>query len=237
MPQTLLETCNNVLLRTGYQSETTIVGNNGLNARKILAVAQIEGRTLARLDWKILLKRNIITTASSAEAYALPSDFDHFVDNTHWNLTKKTIMDGPVLTQRWQANKSGVTTLGIYDRFQVRADANSNRFYIDPVPTTADEFTFYYVANSWCRAKGGTRQTQWKADTDCLLLDDLVYELGVEVRWLKANGRPFQMAEIEYEREKYKALARDGGMAPISIWAPMDELPIYANVGETDFGS
>lgn len=237
MPQTLLETCNNVLLRTGYQSETTIVNNNGLNARKILAAAQIEGRTLSRLNWKILLKRNIITTASSAESYSLPTDFDHFIDNTFWNLTKHTMMDGPVTSQRWQSNKSGITTLGIYDRFQVRADANSNRFFIDPVPTTADQFTFYYAVNSWCRAKGGTRQTKWLADTDCLLLDDLVYELGLEFRWLKMNGRPFDAAQFEYEREKHKALARDGGMAALSIFEPSEELPIYANVGETDFGT
>ena len=239
MPATPLEICNNVLLRTGYASVSTLVGNNALNARKILAAMQLEGRTLSRMDWKILLKRNVITTASSADAYALPSDFDRFIDNTMWNSTKHTIMDGPVTTQRWQSNKTGVTTLGIYDRFQVRADANSNRFWIDPVPTTADEFSFYYATNTWCRAKGGTRQSQWKADTDCLLLDDLVYELGVEVRWLKANGRPYESSAIDYEREKQKAFARDGGMADISIWAPRDNdliVPL-ANVGETNFGS
>ena len=237
MPSTLLELANNVLLRTGYQTVSTVVGNNALNARKILAAAQLEGRTLSRMDWKILLKRNVLTTASSAEAYALPTDFDHFVDNTHWNESKHTLMDGPVTTQRWQANKSGVTVLGIYDRFQVRADANSNRFFLDPIPTTAEQFTFFYATNTWCRAKGGTRQNQWKADTDCLLLDDLVYELGLEVRWLKANGRPFDAVQFEYEREKLKAFARDGGMAPLSIFAPAEELQVLANVGETNFGS
>lgn len=237
MPATLLEVCNNVLLRTGYQTVKSVVGNNALNARKILAAAQIEGRTLSRMDWKILLKRNILTTASSAEAYALPTDFDRFIDNTHWNLSRSTVMDGPATTQRWQANKSGVTTVGIYDRFQVRADANSNRLFIDPVPTSSESFTFYYATNTWCRAKGGTRQSQWKADTDCVLLDDLVYELGVEVRWLRSNRRPFEMSQIDYEREKMKAFARDGGLSSLSISAPSEDWRPMANVGENNFGA
>ncbi len=238
MPATPLEIANNILLRTGYQTLSTLVGNNALNARKILGVMQMEGRTLSRLNWKILVKRNVITTASSAEAYALPTDFDHFIDNSFWNIDKSTPLDGPATTQRWQSNKSGIATLGIYDRFQVRADANSNRFYLDPIPTSSEQVTFYYVTNTWCRAKGGTRQTQWKADTDCLLLDDLVYELGAEVRWLKANGRPFEMNAIEYEREKMKAFARDGGMPDLTVWAPRDDdIMTLANVGETNFGT
>lgn len=237
MPSTLLDLANNVLLRTGYQTVQTVVGNNALNARKILAAAQIEGRTLARKDWKILLKRNVITTASSAEAYALPSDFDRFIDNTHWSLDAAIPMDGPVTTQRWQSNKSGITTVGINTRFQVRADANSNRFFLDPVPTTAEQFSFYYATNTWVRSHGGVRQSQWKADNDCLLLDDLVYELGLETRWLRSNGRPYQDVEIEYMREKAKAFARDGGMGDVSISEPTTEFTPYANVGESNFGA
>jgi hypothetical protein len=237
MPSTLLDLCNNVLLRTGYQSLSTIVGNNALNARKILAAAQMEGRTLARMDWKILLKRNVLTTASSAETYSLPTDFDRFIDNTHWALSRHNPMDGPVTTQRWQANKSGTVTIGVFERFQVRADANSNRIFLDPIPTSSEQFTFYYATNTWCRSHGGARQSQWKADNDCLLLDDLVYELGLESRWLRTNGRPFEMVALEYEREKRKAFARDGGLADLSMAPPSDDFVPLANVGETGFGA
>src|SRR3990167_764738 len=121
----LLEIVNDVLIETGYQELGTVVGNGSNTARRILGLANREGRMLAKKNWKILLKRNIFNTASSAENYSLPTDFDRFIDNTHWNLSNASPMDGPVSTQRWQENKSGATLITVNDRFQIRADGNA----------------------------------------------------------------------------------------------------------------
>lgn len=228
---------NNVLNETGYPELSTVVGNTARVAKRILALANREGRSLAKKDWSILLKRQVFTTASSAESYALPSDFDRFIDNTHWNLSDEDLMEGPVSTQRWQANKSGVVTITVNDRFQVRADGNQNRYFIDPVPTSQENISFFYATDTWCRSKGGTRQTRWNADDDVLLLDEFVYELGLKWRWLHAMRRPYAEEYNEYIRERDKAFARDGGMPTLRILGPVEDFKPAANTPETGFGA
>lgn len=234
---TLKEICNDVLAETGYQALTSVIGNSAQTPRQLLGLAQREGKTLAKKDWKILLKRNVLSTASSAEAYKLPDDYDRFIDNTHWNVSEADPMFGPVSTQRWQANKSGVVSITVNDRFQVRADGNANRFFVDPVPTSAENLSFFYAADTWCRSNGGERQAKWKADNDVLLLDDFVYTLGLKWRWLRAKRRAYDEEYREYERERDKAYARDGGMPILSILPPVDDWSPQANVGETNFGT
>lgn len=235
---TLLELCNDVLNETGYGSLTTVVGNGAETPRQLLALAQAEGRMLAEKDWKILLKRNVLTTFSSAESYALPNDFHRFIDNTHWNLAEADPLFGPVSTQRWQANKSGVVSITVNDRFQVRADGNANRFFVDPLPTSAENLSFFYATKRWVAPKGGgDRRDKWEKDNDVLLLDDEVYRLGLKWRWLRAKRRSYDEEYNEYTRIRDKTFAEDGGMPILSILPPVDGWTPQANVGETGFGS
>ena len=232
---TLLEIANDVLTGTGYQAVSTVVGNNQENPRRLLQLMQNEGKALAKYkDWSILLKRNVFTTQSSAASYALPDDFDRFIDNTHW---QDQPLYGPISTQRWQADQSGLQTVTINESFQIAADGNRLRYFVRPIPTSSVEITFWYVTDTWCRANGGKRQNEWKADNDVLLLDDHVYRLGVEWRWLKARERPYAEEFNEYQRERDKAYARDGGMPQVPIADALDEFDGFAaNIGETFFG-
>jgi len=233
---TLKDIVNNVLTESGYQELDTVVGNGSNTARRILGLGQREGRTLAKKNWTILLKRNVLSTASSAESYALPTDFDRFIDNTHWNVSQQRRMAGPISVQHWQANKSGVGTLTVNDRFQIRADGNQNRYFIDPIPTSAESVSFFYISKAWCRANGGERQVKWLADNDVLLLDDFVYELGLKWRWLHSQRRPYQEEYGEYVVERDKAIARDGDLATLSILGPSEDIRPFANIPETGFG-
>lgn len=235
---TLREIVNSVLTETGYPELDTVVGNGSNTARRMLSLANRSGKTLSRKDWTILIKRNVITVVPNAESYVFPSDFDRFVDNTHWNLDEAQRLDGPITTQAWQASHSGmVGAITINDRWQVRADGNQSRFFLDPIPSVQDEISFYYIANTWCRANGGTRQAYWKADNDVLLLDSFIYELDLIWRWLRANRRPYAEEYSECMRETDKAFARDGGMEVLRILGPIEDWVPMANVGEAGFGS
>lgn len=231
-----LDLINDVLSETGYQTLSTLIGNGSNTARRFLAIANRAGQVMARKNWSILLKRNIITSASSAESYVLPSDFDRFIQNTHWNLTNEEPMDGPISVQRWQANKSGVAAITVNDRFQIRADGNQQRYFIDPIPTASEQVSFYYATKNWCRSLAGVRQSEWLADTDVLLLDDLVYGLDLTWRWLKAVRRPYGEEYNEFLRERDMAFARDGDAPTLRILGPVETTPT-ANIPETGFGT
>lgn len=235
---TLIQVASRVFPEIGLPAPSTVVGNTNQDAVRFLALANREGRSLAKHPWRILVKRNVITTASSAEAYALPSDFNYFVDGTFWNDSNDEMMSGPLSDQRWQADISGLLTVTVNDRFQVRADGVNNRLFVRPVPTSAESLTFFYVANSWCRSSGGQRQTAWAADNDVLLVPDYVYELGVKWRMLQSHRRDFQLELAEYQQELAKEKARDGGLSSLRILGPVeDSFPPPGRVPETGFGS
>src|SRR3990167_652886 len=234
---TLLEIVNVVLPEIGLPQVTTVVGNTNQTARLALSLANREGKSLAKKDWRILVKRNVITTASSADSYSLPTDFDRFIHNTEWNSSTQDRMFGPVSDDYWQADLSGLTIVTIEDRWQLRADGNNNRVFIRPVPTSSENLTFFYAANSWCRSQGGQRQSTFTADTDVLLLNDMVFELGLKWRMLQAQKREYQVELAEYTIELKKALARDGGMQTLRILGPVEEPDFTGRTPETGYGS
>lgn len=237
MMATLLELANRTLPEIGLPTLTALRNNSNQTAQRTLALANTEGRSLATHPWRILVKRHIITTASSVDAYGFPNDFNHFVDRTSWNDTSDDIVHGPIGDIQWQADISGITTSTIDQKFQVRADGNLNRFFINPMPTSADDVTFFYVSNGWCRSNGGTRQNEWNADTDVLLLPEFVYCLGLKYRLLRAQRRDYTVEFAEYQRELAKEKARDGGMAVASITMPPDDFTPHASIPDTGYGA
>ena len=233
----LLDNVNNVLRETGFPDVLTVIGNGNQTVRTVLAQAQREGKQMAKKRWSILTKRQTFTTVSSAEAYALPDDFYAFIDDTQWNLTTKRPQTGPVSEEHWQANKSGLVSITINDRFQIRADGNSNRFFIDPVPTASENVSFFYITDTWCQAKGGQRQNTIEADDDVVLLDNEVFELGVKWRLLRAQRREYNDERAEYIVELNKAFASDGGTPTLRIGGVGEGVNRFiANIPDTGFG-
>jgi len=233
---TLKSLINNVLPEIGLPTLATVVGNNSQTARQALALANRTGRSLAKHNWRILIKRNVLTTASSADSYSLPSDFDRFIHNTEWNDTTAFRLFGPIADDDWQRDLSGLISPTVDKRFQLRADGASNRLFVRPVPTSSENLTFFYAANTWCASAGGQRQSSFAADTDTLLLDDFIFELGLKWRMLRAANRIYQDELTEFVTEMKKRQALDGGMKTLSISGPSEFSPA-ANVGETGFGA
>lgn len=235
--ETLKQTINNVLPEIGFPTLTTVVGNSNQTAVQALAIAQRTGKQLARKPWRILIKRNTFTTVSSAESYALPNDFNYFIPNTEWNDSNDELMIGPLSDERWQADLTGLVTVTVNDRFQIRADGNQSRFFVRPVPTASENITFFYASKSWCISSSGNRQTEWKADTDQLLLDQESFELEFKWRLLRAQRREFQDERMEAIRVTKTAYARDGGMKTYRILGPIEDIFPEGRVPETGFGS
>ena len=99
----LLTICQNVADFTGFERETTIIGNTSPTARQLLALAQREGKQLMRAtSWPILLKEHTFSTTSGTQSYALPTDFDRFISDTAFNRTDLDKFTGPLTPQQYQ---------------------------------------------------------------------------------------------------------------------------------------
>src|SRR5690606_9156471 len=157
-----LTLCSNVAREAGYSAPATIVGNNNRIAVRLLAAAQKAGKVLAKKDWTVLQLEHTFSTVASTASYDLPSDFDHFLDETQWNRTTKMEIYR-TRPQVWQAIKSGFIASTIDDRFRIKPDAGVKKFFIDPTPASVETIAFEYVSNGWCKAAGGTLQSAWAA--------------------------------------------------------------------------
>lgn len=151
--------------------------------------------------------------------YPLPADFERPIDNTMWDRTRYWAMRGPQSPQQWQMYKSSIIgKASIERRWRIRNINGVDMFSIDPVPTDNDaSLVFEYVSTGWCRSPTGVYQNSWQSDSDVGVLDEYILQLGTVWRVLKRLGLAYADERDEYERQRSKAAAQDGGAAVLSI--------------------
>lgn len=214
----LLTICQNVAREVAIAVPSTIVGNTAEEAVTLLRFAQREGRQIAEArDWSVLLREHAFTTVAGTAAYDLPTDFRRFLTGTAWDRTEQEPMRGPITGMEWQFRKSGIVTSTIQRRWRVLPVSGVAKFTIDPTPASAASLVFEYVSTSWCQSAGGTAQSAWAADTDTGRIDEDLVELGMIWRVLARLGRAYAEERAEYEIEKMRRWARDGGMAILRL--------------------
>lgn len=227
----------------GFPRPSSVAGNTDQLARQALALVNRQGKELAReRDWKILVREHSFSTANGTSDYALPSDFDHFIDDSGWNRTLTQSLTGPLSGQEWQTIKSGSIGSGAYgQRWRVKrstSGAIANRFVLDPTPSTVETVVFEYVSTSWCSdSLGTTGQAAFAADTDLPLLPEHLLVMGLTWRLLKAKGLEYGDALAEYQSSLQREMARDGGMPKLSLNRRAGSALLGArNVPETGYG-
>lgn len=209
----LLTICQQVAEELSLYVPATIVNNTDDSAVRLLAVAQAEGKALARRhDWSVLQKEHTFSSVAAQAAYSLPSDFRSLIDGTVWNRTQYDSVRGGLSPHEWQQWKSSILGGGTYrDRFRLRPDSGVLKFYLDPTPDAVEDYVFEYLSDSWCKSSGGTAQTAWLADDDTGILDEYLMERGMIWRLQRALGHDYTDQRRDYEREVSRAIARDGG--------------------------
>ena len=214
----LLTICQNVADFTGFERETTIISNSSPTARQLLALCQREGKQLMRTtSWPILLKEHTFQTVSGTQNYALPSDFDRFIDGTAYNRTDLEAFSGPLTPQQFQLDRFGSASAGITQRFRLKPASNVLKFDITPTPTSAETIGFEYVSNNFCQSSSGTGQAVWTADADVGILDETLIEMGVTWRFKQMSGLDYAEDFRQYQLEVRQAVSRSGGSPIISL--------------------
>jgi len=193
----LLTLSQNAADEVGLNKPSSVIGNTDATAVRILRFAIRTCRDLVRRNFPYLVKEYTFSTVNGTEAYATPSDFDHFLPFTHWNRSTDRRMH-PIDASDWQLLKSGLTTTSIDDRFRIRG--NDREILLEPTPTSAETVAFEYVSSHYCESAGGDSRSVWTSDSDVGLVDEELVELGVIWRLLNRVGMPYAEEKAEYER-------------------------------------
>lgn len=216
--------------RLGLARPSSVVGSTDPNAVTLLAMAQEEGKTLARRhEWQMLQSEHTFPTVSGTASYALPSDMDRILKDTVFNRTRRRRMVGDLTPEQWQETQASLVTM-VNPAFRIRG----GEFLISPTPTAAETIAYEYVTNKWCQSASSVAQAEWTADTDTGKLSEDIMTLGVIWRFRQAKGFDYGEQMNTYEMEVSKAIMNDGARVRIDTgnWE-RDRIPHAPQVPET----
>lgn len=221
---TLLTIVQDAADLVGIARPDNVVASSDTSTRQLLALANIEGKGLARrFAWQELERIFSHTTLAAELQGALATimpGYNWAVDRTLWNQTQQDPARGSLTSQEWQYLQA-ITSTGPYSDFRFR-DGN---LYLYPAPAAGDTFAGEYVSKYWCQSSGGSDQEEWAADTDVGVLDEHLMTLGLRYRYLQAKGLPYQEAKMEYEIEVKQAMARNKPSQIKTLNPPDDYYP------------
>lgn len=197
---------------------TTIISSTDLQTRQLLALAQLEGKELARrFDWELLKKEGTFTTlAAEIQVASIPTTFANFgriTNNSMWNRTQSRPVRGPLSDQEWQRRLAAAAQVGVEYSFRIRGDA----ILFNPAPSAGDSIYFEYASKNWCQSSLLVAQSAWASDTDTGILDEEIMRLGIVWRFRKAKGLDYAEEFRSYELALADVFGPDAGNAIIDM--------------------
>lgn len=214
------EVCDEI----GIGRPTTYFGNTDPTARQLVALAQTEGKDLARRTrWENLVREVTHVTLAAEDQGAIATlapGYRSFINRTQWNRSKQWVMNGPDTPQIWQMRKATANT-GTFNNFRLRG----GRLLITPAAPAGETIAFEYNSLYFCEAGSGTDQTAWAADTDLPLLDEFLIKLGLIWRFRRAKGLDYGEAFALYEARVVDAIGQDGAAAILDMGDSMSYAP------------
>jgi hypothetical protein len=240
---TLLSIASDAADEIGIPRPSSIIGSTDQTARRLLALSNREGRSLAEeADWTVLQRLHTFDTVISQEEYDLPSDYNHLLRDSEWDREEQRPLIGPLTPQQWQSIKSGSLGTGLaFRRYRIVRSASSTArtFRVEPVPTVAGEtLAFEYISDQWCsNAAADTTYDEWNADTDVTLLDEDLMILGLVVRFKRSTGLDFASEADEYARMLTRKKGQDRPSPTLNM-AHSSRLRLISplNLPETGYG-
>jgi len=187
---------------------TTVFTNTGEAQKQLLALCNMTGDVLMKEhDWQVLTTETTFTTVATEEqtSHTLPTDMERIINETLFNRTTTEPVYGPTTARSWQAQKA-FGTASTWSQYRLRG----NSFWFIPAPVAGQTIYYEYVSSKWCQSSGGTAQTAWATDSDTGRIPEHLLILGLAWRWLESKGLGYGSRFDEYEKEKSKAIARDG---------------------------
>lgn len=164
---TIATIVQNCAYEMGLPNPSTVVGSTDNFARQMLAIAHRVGDlAISSYEWPELSKKKTITLTASDTNYALPLDFDRFINRTAWDQTNDWEIVGPISSQEYEWRTEGIGVSGPRRRFLTLGNG-IEQFIIDPSPDSADSLSFRYQTKSWIRPQVWVTGTNFGASAYC----------------------------------------------------------------------
>lgn len=194
----------------GLPRPLAVMSSTETQVRQLLALANVEGKSLAKRGrWTDLIAEATHTTLAQEDQGAIADiapGFNYFINRTQQNRTQQDPLGGPISAETWQTLKASSVS-GPYYSFRVR----QGRLLMYPQPPAGDTVAFEFMSKNWCQSAANVGQESWSADTDTGVLSEDLMMLGIVWRYKQAKGFDYAEDFRTYETQVNDALGRDGG--------------------------
>jgi hypothetical protein len=188
--------------------------------------------------WQVLTRLWSLNTLPATTLYALPDDWDSFIDSSAWNYTSRLPMLGPASDQQWQTLKARNLGSSV---FSVVYRTSAGKFELQSAPATAQQLRIAYTSRAWVQQGGDptTLRDYPVADDDLVLFDPELMAAGLKLAFLTAKGFDTTAATADFKIALEAAINADSD-APMLSLVPGGGpalLDAQFNVPDTGYGS
>ena len=182
-----------------------------------------------------VLEIDFADSGGAASFYA-PDDLGYIHNQTVWNTTEGTRVEGPLTAQDWFTVQNNETVSASTGQMFFRRTGPAIQFLPDPSPVTT-VVTLEYTSSYWVESAVGTAKPAATAPDDLVLLDDHLVSRLLKVRWREAKGMSTEAAAIEFRSSLDDTIGKArGGARILSVTGRSYSAPI-PGVPDTGFGS
>lgn len=232
----LLTICQEVCGRLSLTIPPIVVGSTDPQVVQLYTLTNVAGRQIAQgFNWQALtLEQSFVTTGTTDQPGAIPTDLDRFIANTFNNRTTRRPVLGPVTPQVWQWLIAQPAYSTVYLMYRER----EGDFLVGPptvAPPAGQTIAFEYVSKNWAKTAGGTPLPKFLADDDETYLDDSLLTDSCVWQFLRAKGMSYAEEMATFERNLDEAKGRDGGSSRLHLSPSVIDLN-RLNLPDGNFG-
>lgn len=215
-----------------------VVSGNGIQVNSRVASFEVTmpGDDGLTMDMQATASGTAVPIVIARDTYAVPSDFQAFINRTQWDRTNHWELRGPMSPQEYQWVASGIVTTGPRRRYR-EVGRGSNVFRIFPAPTAQDTpatLAYEYLSAYWAQDAAGTPQSGFVLDTDTCVFDDRVMIAGMKYMFFAVKGFDATRFERDYNVLASVSQGRDGGSPTLDM--ARRRFPIFISPASTPDG-
>lgn len=205
----LLSICQGVARRLSINVPASIVTNtSNTDAMLLWELANVEGYMLSqRAEWQQLRKEHSFTTLAADDqgATSIPDDFEFYCNDSMFDRTSRRPVRQFTTPAEWQEYKTYLL-VPADPTFIVRG----SNIFMAPLQGAGNSVYYEYISKKWARSSGAAEQTEFLADTDTTVFDEMLVKQGVLWRYKEHKGLPHENDQFVYEKMVADKILRNG---------------------------
>lgn len=213
-------------------------GSTDVNIVQLCQALNDLGQDLLRdYQWSQLRVRYSFPTVNATPSYALPTDFDRYLDQTGWDQTNQLPLAGPANAPEWELLKAQAVASTVNAVFSIFDDL----LYLHPTPASVRTIAYAYQSSYWVKETGQSARNTERADaaTDILYFDRRLLVTGLRLAYLEEKGFDTTAALGAYEAALSRAQGKDGAAPVLSLNGPtlgVSRMLDGRNIPDTGYG-